>query len=224
MPVLTPDGKQVAYLCGGALCLATADGTPQDGVRLTEPTRNQLAMAWTASGDRLIYEDWNAATGIDLVVVDIKSKLLERLGWNTTFNEFGGRLSPNDRWLAYVTDQTGRPEVWVAGFPSGQPRRLISQAGGTHPGWNGNGSELYFISAEGQLVAVPVTAGDSSIELGSHANLFRIPGTIDIIAGGHNIYSASRDGQRFLVAARSQATSVPPINMILNWPQLLNEN
>ena len=224
VPVWTPDGKQVAYLCGGAMCLATADGTPQDGVRLTEPTRNQLAMAWTASGDRLIYEDWNAANGIDLVVVDIKSKRIERLGWNTTFNEFGGRLSPNDRWLAYVTDQTGRPEVWVAGFPSGQPRRLISQAGGSHPGWNGNGSELYFISAEGQLVAVPVTAGDSGIELGSQTNLFRIPGTIDIIAGSHNIYSASRDGQRFLVAARSQATSVPPINMILNWPQLLNEN
>jgi hypothetical protein len=68
-----------------------------------------------------------------------------------------------------------------------------------------------------------VTAGDSNIELGRYTNLFRIPGTIDIVAGSHNIYIASRDGQRFLVAAQSQATTVPPLNVILNWPQLLAE-
>jgi hypothetical protein len=142
---------------------------------------------------------------------------------NTSSNEFGGRLAPDDRWLAYVTDQTGRPEVWVAAFPSGQPRRRVSSAGGTHPEWKGDGTELYFISAAGQLVAVPFGAQGSSIDLGTQTNLFRIPRTIDIMAGSHNMYKADHDGQRFLVAVTSDVTNVPPISVIMNWPGLLAE-
>ena len=222
VPVWTPDEKQLVYLCAGALCLTDAVGGPGKAVRLTERSRNQLPQAWTATGDRLIYEDWSVENGIDLVVLDAKTKHVDRLGWNTTSNEFGGRLTPNDRWLAYVTDQSGQNDVWVAAFPSGQPRRRI--AGGSHPSWKGDGSELFYISAEGNLTAVPVTTTDSTINLGTPTNLFRIPATIDVVAGSHNIYAPSHDGQRFIVAVKSEVTQVPPISVIVNWPGLLEGN
>jgi hypothetical protein len=120
-----------------------------------------------------------------------------------------------------VTDQTGRNEVWVAAFPSGQPRRQISPSGGSHPNWKGDGTELYFISAEGQLVAVPFISDGSGINTGTQTNLFRIPGTIDIVAGSHNIYEPAHDGRRFLVAVKSKDTKAPPITVVINWPELL---
>jgi len=225
VPVWTPDGEQLAFLSPGTgiLYLADPDRPAQNPVSLTDPSYNKLAQSWTSSGDQLVYEDWNADSGIDLVVLRMKDKRVTRLDLNTSANEFGGRLAPDDRWLAYVTDQTGRPEVWVGAFPSGQPRRRVSSAGGTHPEWKGDGTELYFISAEGQLVAVPVGGRGSSIDLGTQTTLFRIPRTIDIMAGSHNVYKAGRDGQRFLVAVASDVTNVPPISVILNWPKLLGE-
>jgi serine/threonine protein kinase/Tol biopolymer transport system component len=220
VPVWKPDAAEFVFMNGGALHLGRADGTSKDPIRLTDPTRNQLAQDWTASGDDLLYEDWSQENGIDLVVWQSKTKRIQRLGWNTTSNEFGGRLSPDNRWMAYVTDQTGRNEVWVAAYPSGQPRRQISA--GSHVTWRDDGAELYYISSEGQLVAVPISTQGSSIEVKPGTNLFRIPGTIDIVAGSRNIYQPGRGGQRFLVAVRSEAV-IPPINVVLNWPRLLKE-
>jgi Tol biopolymer transport system component len=209
-------------LFSGATYLADADQPANSPVRLTDPSVNQLAQSWTAGEDQLVYENWDPESGIDLMVLQMKDKHVKRLDWNTSSNEFGGRLAPNDRWIAYVTDQTGRNEVWVAAFPSGKPRRQISPSGGSHPCWRSDGAELYYISPEGQLVAVPFASHDSNIDVGTQTNLFRIPGNIDIMAGSHNVYTTN-DGQRFLVAVKSDLTNVPPISLIVNWPKLLAE-
>ena len=169
----TPDGRHLVFLNSGfgTLYLGDASGSEVETVKLTDQTRNQLAQDWTASGDRLIYENWNADTGIDLVVLQPASRSIERLVWNTSANEFGARLAPGDQWLAYVTDQTGRNEVWVTAFPSGQPRRQISLAGGSHPAWKGDGTEL--ISSRGWAVgrgSVPCRRG--SHRCGTRTNLF----------------------------------------------------
>ena len=222
MPVWKPDAAEFAFMNGGALFLGRADGTSKDPIRLTEPSRNQLPQDWTAAGDDLIYEDFSQENLIDLVVWQSNPRSVQRLGWNTTSNEFGARLSPDNRWIAYVTDQTGRYEVWVAAYPSGHPRRRISTAGGSHVTWRDDGAELYYIAADGQLVAVPFNIRGSSIDVGTGTTLFRIPGTIDILAGSRNIYAPGRGGRRFLVAVKLEVAAVPPINVVLNWPRLLD--
>ena len=223
VPILTPDGKQVVFLCDGALCLADVDKTGKSPVRLTAPSRNQLAQSWTSSGDRLVFEDWSTENLVDLVVLNMNDKTTTSWSVNTTgANEFGGRISPDDRWMAYVTDQTGKNEVWVAAFPSGQSRRQVSLAGGSHPEWNGDGTELYFISAEGKLVAVTFGSHGSSFDAKTRTELFPIPRTVDVLAGSHNIYKPSHDGRKFLVAVKSDVPTVPPLSVIMNWPQLLS--
>jgi serine/threonine protein kinase/Tol biopolymer transport system component len=222
VPIWTPDGKQVVFLCRGSLCLADADKTANTPVPLTAPSRNQLPQSFTRLGDRLVYEEWTPENLVDLKVLDMKDKSVASLGLNTTSaNEFGGRLSPDDRWLAYVTDQTGRNEVWVTAFPSGQPSQ-VSLSGGSHPEWKGDSTELYFISAEGKLVAVSFGSDGSRIDVRTRTNLFSIPRTVDVMSGSHNIYKPSRDGQKFLVAVRSDVANVPPISVIMNWTQLLS--
>jgi len=82
VPVWTPDGKRLVFLHSGAgtLYLADADRPADSPVRLTDPSYNKLAQSWTSSGDQLVYEDWNADSGIDLVVLQIKDKRVTRLG------------------------------------------------------------------------------------------------------------------------------------------------
>lgn len=221
VPLWAPDERHIAFLRTGSLYYADVDGLTDDVIQLTSRSRNQLAQDWTTSGEQLLYEDWNAAGGIDLAIVDIKTTRVERLPLNTDANEFGGRLSPDNHWLLYVTDQSGKPEVWIATYPSGEMKRQLSKAGGTHPAWRKDGREAYFISADGQLVATSLDPGSSGITVGPSTNLFRIPGTIDVMAGSHNMYKPAADGARFLLAVKAEVNDVPPVSVILNWARLL---
>ena len=221
VPVWAPDNRHIVAMNGGALYSIDVDARELAPVELTKATRNQLAQDWTPSGRQLIYENWNPDSGIDLVALDIETKQVTRLSWNTTANEFGARLSPDGQWILYVTDQAGEREVWIARYPSGEQKRRLSVSGGTHPAWGKKGREVYFISTDGHLVAMPLAFDASGAQSGPATNLFRMPGPVDVLAGSHNIYKPSTDGQRFLVSEKSAPVDVPPINIILNWPQLI---
>ena len=92
VPVWMPDGKRLVILSDAALYLADAEKTANAPVRLTDPSRDQLAQSWTSSGDQLVYEDWSDDAGIDLMVLDTKDKRVVRLDLNTSSNEFGAGL------------------------------------------------------------------------------------------------------------------------------------
>ena len=226
VPVWTRDGAELTFLApgvaeGSALKRAGANSSA-DPVTLVASGSNKLAGSWNAAGDQLVFEDFTFDNGVDLVVFHADDGRIEPLPWNTRSDEIAGRLSPDDQWVAYVTNQSGQNEVWVAAYPSGQPRRQVSPAGGTHPDWSGDGTELFFISADRWLVSVALREGDgSSFVTGPLTKLFQMPGPIDIVAGSHNMFKAASDGQRFLVAAKVEATDVPPLNIVVNWRALL---
>ena len=222
VPLWAPDNRRVAYMRLGALNLIDVDDAGRGPVSLTEQSRNQLAQDWTSSGDQLLYENWSPDTRSDVLVVEPKTRRVTRLPWNTEANEFAARLSRDNQWVVYVTDQTGRPDVWIAAYPSGAHKRQISPAGGTHPTWRADGREVFYISPANQLVAMPIEPGPSGVTTGTPVNLFRIPGTIDLAAGSHNVYQPNGDGRRFLVSVKSASVDVPPISVILNWSRLLS--
>ena len=124
------------------------------------------------------------------------------------------RFAPetNPRWVAYESDESGRPEAYVRSFPdAGSPRR-ISAAGGRSPQWSPDGREILYLSAAGKLEAVSVKLGDESIEVSAPRELFALP-------SGTNDFSVAPDGRRFLV--RVPESTGPPLTVILNWPALL---
>jgi Tol biopolymer transport system component len=132
----------------------------------------------------------------------------------TQFNEQDGVFSPDGRWVAYRSDESGRDEIYVQAFPLSGAKFQISTGGGTEPTWRNDGSELFYRSADGNLMAVPVKSG-ATFETGVSKSLFPVT-----VAGGgtgrHN-YAVSNDGQRFLVVASAAGEKSVPLTVVLNW-------
>jgi len=124
------------------------------------------------------------------------------------FDEPFARFSPDGRWVAYTSDETGTSEVYVREFQGSGRSWRVSINGGSLPRWRRDGKELFYFSGE-KLMAVDVKAGGSSFEPGVPKLLFEKNGTRN--------YDVSGDGQRFLVAVPVEESSSEPITVVLNW-------
>jgi eukaryotic-like serine/threonine-protein kinase len=138
----------------------------------------------------------------------------------TTFNEAEARFSPDGRWVAHESDETGRPEIFIRSFASPGVRVQISSGGGTKPQWRRDGKELYYVSADYQLMAVPLRAGQG-LEPGASRALFELR-RLQPAPSWPTPYAVSADGQRFLVGAVVDEGGSSPITVVLNWTQLFD--
>jgi hypothetical protein len=114
-----------------------------------------------------------------------------------------------------VSNESGRDEVYVQAFPLTEEKHTISTAGGSHPEWRKDGAELFYLSADRNLMAVPVRVGAKTFDPGIPKVLFPIPGT-QRSAADRRVYAAAADG-RFLIAKPLDENAATPINVVLNW-------
>jgi hypothetical protein len=132
----------------------------------------------------------------------------------TPFYEYWGRLSPDGRWMAYVSNVTGSDEVYVQSFPGPGRREQVSNGGGSHPRWRGDGREIFYLAPDKRLMAVAVKGGNA-FEASAPAALFETPG-FDL----HNAqfpYAATAEGQRFLFIRPVENASARSLTVVLNW-------
>ena len=136
----------------------------------------------------------------------------------TDASEHSARFSPDGRFVAYVSNESGSNEIYVQTFPASGGKWQISNGGGTQPEWRADGKELFFLSPGDTLQAVPVSIG-ATFEPGIPKALFKR--TIE--RGGilRNRYNVSADGQRFLLNAARAAAQSTPFSVVLNWPETL---
>ena len=125
-----------------------------------------------------------------------------------------GASTPDGAWLAYQSDETGRAEVYIQGFPDGKRRRQVSTDGGLKPSWRGDGRELYYISPEGAVMAVAIDLGDE-ITAGRPSELFRLDAATTA-RGIEAAFDVSADGERFLVGYTS-GERVQAITVVTDW-------
>jgi hypothetical protein len=124
--------------------------------------------------------------------------------------------TPDGRWVAYRSNESGRAEVYVQGYPERRGKWPVSQAGGIFPHWRADGRELYWTGMDGLLMAAPVTAGPAGIETGKPTPVFRVPTTVT------GWFEPERDGRRFLVAEPAGGPERElPMVVVQNWPALL---
>jgi len=137
-----------------------------------------------------------------------------RLIVNTPFEEQNGQFSPDGRWVAYATNESGRFEIVVQPFPEPGGKSQASTSGGISPRWRADSKELYFIAPDGKLMAVPVTASGSTFEAGTPVALFPTRIVEGVLPSSQ--HAVSRDG-RFLINQPVEESIPTPITLILNW-------
>jgi serine/threonine-protein kinase len=243
-PVWTPDGQRVLFRSlragPGNLFWQAADGTGAVE-RLTESPTNQMASAVSPDGTRLVFREENATTGEDLMVLALvwgqraqsPSPGVGGLGRSatsdvrplvqTTFNELNGEISPDGRWMAYQSNESGQNEIYVRPFPDANSGRWpVSTGGGTRPLWARSGKELFYLGPSGAVMSTSVEGG-STFRAGNPTRLFEGPYSLYAGAPGRT-YDVSLDGQRFLMikVAGPDGTSAPTsIVVVQNWTEEL---
>jgi hypothetical protein len=142
---------------------------------------------------------------------------------NSPFNEQTPHLSPNGRWLAYYSDETGSPELYVQSFSPdgklGSDKKRISTNGGVYPVWRHDGNELFFVASDGQMMATTVKTGGSDFEFDLPKPLFKT--RMLAWTGNFHEYDVSPDGQRFLIGTLIGDSKATPPMVVSNWPSLL---
>ena len=128
----------------------------------------------------------------------------------------GAQFSPDGRFVAYVSNESGSMEVYVSPFPSMTSKWQVSSRGGEEPRWRQDGSELFYLSPDGELMAVKVTAA-SGFEAGSPVALFQVHRRQPVASYDLFSYAVSSDGNRFLIATKLDEASAAPLSVFLNW-------
>ena len=226
--VWSPDGREVVFTSnrGGSPDLyrrSTFDATG-DNVLVRSATR-KTATDWSRDGRFIVYSNQDPKTKSDIWVLPLTGDRRPFSYLTTPFNEGSGRLSPSGQWMAYVSDESGRDEVYVQRFPMGGGKVAISASGGTQPRWRSDGGELFYISADERLMVVSVKT-DTVFEAGAPKALFQAHlrdwTNQNSYGNAHDGYAVSADGQRLLVNAARDPKS-PPITVVLNWMAALKK-
>jgi Tol biopolymer transport system component len=216
-PIWTPDGEFLVYTSDRAgfynVYRRPEAGGPEELV-----VRNgwdQIATDVTKDGSAVLFAGSPRQQAEDLWTAPLSGKGEPKLLVESErFAESEGRFSPDGRYLAFTSDESGRSEVYVRPAAGG-PKRLVSNAGGALPIWRRDGKELFFATYDGRLNAVAVSAGSSSLELGSPQPLFDLQ-LADSNAFSPGLYDVSADGQKFLVVRRGSESN-PGYVVSLNW-------
>jgi Tol biopolymer transport system component len=215
-PVWTPDGKRIAFNSNkeGPINLfwQLADGT--GGLeRLTTSEYLHFPMSLSPNGQVLAFVEVNPTTGYDIWMLGLGDRKAQPF-LRTPFNESVPQFSPDGRRLAYVSNESGRWEIYVQPYPGSGGKWQISTEGGTEPVWNHNGRELFYRSGD-KMMAVEI-ATQPSFTAGKPRVLFE--GRYEPPPGTSPNYDVSPDGQRFLMLKPSeQEQSATQINVVLNW-------
>ena len=215
-PAWTPDGQRLAYRATRRgtrnLFWRMADGSGTEE-RLTTGEGSAAPGEWTRDGAELVYSNTVLTTGSDIWILDRRDGRARPLV-QTRFDEMHARFSPDGRWLAYSSNESGRYEVYVQAYPVGGARSQISTDGGWEPVWNPNGRELFYRSEGGHRMMAASIATAPRFSPGTPTRLFEGQFRTQVAATAN--YDVSPDGQRFLMVAERNETP-RQINVALNW-------
>jgi Tol biopolymer transport system component len=222
-PVWTPDGQRIVYSsreAGGAVNLwwRRADGAGE-AERLATTETTQYAGSWRPDGKTLAFDQFNPGTGSDIMTLSIQGD--EKSGWkpgkpkpfvNSAYQEHEPAFSPDGRWLAYQSDESGNYEVYVRPFPGPGGKWQISTGGGFLPKWSRNGKEIFYRTMDNKIMVVAYTASADSF----HADKPQLWSPGQFTSLGANVYNFDLypDGKRFAVLKFPATEQTPALNKV----------
>jgi Tol biopolymer transport system component len=216
-PIWSPDGSQLAYISNfdGTTRLYQKAANGAGAEQVLDSTEHRRAADWSRDGRYIVEESLSSAGNNDLWVLSLSGERKASPLRHTEFRETQARLSSDGRWLAYVSDRTRSPEVYVTSFPTPGGPSQISTAGGTIPFWSRDGKELYYLAPDRKLMAVEIKAAGDRFEASVPKPLFEVRGAAVVFR-----FDVARDG-RFLIPVEPEVTVSQPMTVVLNWPSTL---
>ncbi|MDP3718625.1 MAG: protein kinase [Acidobacteriota bacterium] len=211
-PIWSADGQRMTFASTlhGALNLFVVPANGEGSAERLAPSESlQIPGSWSPDGQTLAFMEQHSSTGRDIMLLGRGGDRVAFM--NTTADESAPRFSPDGRWIAYVSNESGQPQVYLRPTSPAAAARRVSVTGGTEPVWRRDGGALYYRS-EGRLLAAPLAGGTpqpSRVVLAAAGE----PGTFD--AAGYDVMSGN---ERFLmITSASPATALSELRVVLNW-------
>lgn len=219
-PVWSPDGKQIAHVALSAHSTFTVHVRPASGGGsdevIFESKNNLRTTDWSPDGSTLCLTQYSSQTQGDLLIISMNREKKMQTFVQTAYNEEDGRFSPDGRWIAYSSNETGQTEVYIRPYPGPGTPIKISPTGGAAPCWRHDGRELFYVSNDNKMMSIDIRSTASSLEGGTVRELF--PRTPIMEA-----YDAFPDGKRFLINRVIEPTQTDPVTIVVNWTQKLKK-
>ena len=219
VPMWSPDSSRLAFASNRQLSvdlyMKNSDGAQEEKAILHDDF-NKLPGDWTKDGKYILF-----TRGTDLwflTLPELKSSLFLK----AVSILRNGQFSPDGKWVAYASNETGKWQIYVTSFPDARGKWQVSTIGGEQPRWRVDGKELFFLSSDSKMMAAPVTIG-ATFDAGSPAALFQTNPRLPVSTNDQFVYDVSRDGQRFLVLTQLKQSETAPMSIVLNWPSKLNK-
>lgn len=224
-PVWSPDGERFVFAASRAGSTDVVEGFANGSVReepLLRTGAETYPLSWSADGRFILYSIYNAATKTDLWILPVE---VGKAGIPFPFaasaaSESSGSYSPDGRWIAYTSDETGSSEVYVRSFEREPNSRSgataskirVSTSGGSRPRWRMDGKELFYVASDGRLMATAVRPGPT-FQADNPQALFPMPSP--------RVWDVAADGKRFLVGVPVEQAEQAPFTVVMNWMNAL---
>jgi Tol biopolymer transport system component/DNA-binding winged helix-turn-helix (wHTH) protein len=213
-PAWSPDGAQVAYTAqrsGSRLRIYRRDSRGGVAEQPVSASAFDLYMYdWSRDGRYVAYCEMNPQTKIDVWILPVGDDAKPYPLLHTAFNEDSPQFSADVRWMAYVSDETGRNEVYVAGIPNAAAKWQISTQGGSIPRWSSDGKELFYVAADGHLMSVPITSGGPLLQWSAPRRLF-------LTSALGASYDVAPGAEKFLVLTPTEDFKPNELTVLMNW-------
>ena len=218
-PIWSADGSRIAWNSnrdGGisAIYQKLASGVGEDEL-LLKSDASISPSSWSPDRRFLLYNRIDPKTGPDIWVLPTEGEKKPFVFLQTPFSETAPRFSPDGKFVVYISQDQGRPEVFVQPFPATGNRWQISTNGGRAPSWRGDGKEIFYVSGDNKLVAVDVTTGNG-FEVGIPKPLFDLT-PLGAVSFGNVNFAPSLDGQQFLITHQRETAASLQYVVVQNW-------
>ena len=226
-PIWSPDGTRIVFS-------STRNGLPDLFVKPASGSSNEELLLstgsvkfptdWSSDGKLILYTELNAKSRADIWILPLEGDRTPQPFLQDDFNKWSAKFSPNVKWVAYSSDESGQEQVYVRPFPGPGGEYQVSTTGGSRPTWRHDGKELFYVTPDRKLMSVEVTAG-ATFEALAAKPLFdtHIKGIASRVIVSRHGYAVSGDGLRFLINDLTE-TSASPITVVLNWTADLKRN
>lgn len=219
-PVWSPDGSTIIFTSerdgSGNIYRKPASGAVAEEV-LIKSEATKIANDWSADGKFILYQELSPQSLFDLWIFPLDGERKPFPFLQTPFDERHARFSPDGKWIAYASNESGMWQVYVQTFPASGGKWQISNAGGGQPQWSSDGREIFYVSADRKLMSAEVKASGSTFEVAEPRVLFEMRIQSVGLPGPRNFFAVTRDSQRFLVNSLSADNKFRLTTVVLNW-------